>query len=266
MKKLVFLKNDTPLTTSLIIAEGTEIEHRSIIRLIQTYEKQFKRWGKVRFVDVDLKSATNFIEDGASDNHRLSNDGRGKPTKVALLNEPQATFLITLLRNNEIVVAFKGELVAQFFDMRDAIQKLGAEEVQRLQIRRNGIDFGRLPVTDAIQRFNVRDFKDGDKDPRARQRYARFTHETQVKALGIPAGGRDAADGATLAALMLAEKNSAAILNRTLETGGSWRQAQDTSIELFQHLKSLADGQYTRLQLKEHSSATPSTKIQLKGA
>lgn len=252
MKKLVFLKNDTPLTTSLIIAEGTEIEHRSIIRLIQTYEKQFKRWGKVRFIDVDLKSATNFIEDGVGDNHRLSNDGRGKPTKVALLNEPQATFLITLLRNNEIVVAFKGELVAQFFDMRDALQRLGAAEVQRLQIRRNGIDIGRIPVTDAIQRFNVRDFKDGDKDPRARRRYAQFTHETQVKALGIPAGGRDAADGATLAALalMLAEKNSAAILNHTLETGGSWRQAQETSIELFSSLRNLADGKCTRLQLK----------------
>ena len=233
MKKLVFLKNDTPLTTSLVIAEGTENEHRSIIRLIQTYEKQFKRWGKVRF--MDLKS---------------TNPEGGRPTKVALLNEPQATFLITLLRNNEIVVAFKGELVAQFFDMRDALQKLGAAEVQRLQIRRNGIELGRLPVTDAIQRFNVRDFKDGDKDPRARRRYAQFTHETQVKALGIPAGSRDAADGATLAALMLAEKNSAAILNHTLETGGSWRQAQENSIELFQHLKSIADGQYTRLQLK----------------
>ena len=30
-----------------------------------------------------------------------------RPTKVALLNEQQATFLITLLRNNDIVVAFK---------------------------------------------------------------------------------------------------------------------------------------------------------------
>lgn len=248
MEKLVFIKNDTPLTTSLKIAEGTENQHKSIIQLIDDYKVRLERWGKIHFVNV--KTTNKFMDNTTDDSHSLSKSGRGRPMKVALLNEAQATFLITLLRNTEIVVAFKCELVAQFFDMRDALQRLGAAEVQRLQIRRNGIELGRKPVTDGIQRFNVRDFKDGDKDPRARQRYARFTHETQVKALGIPAGSRDAADGATLAALLLAEKNSAAILNHVLETGGSWSQAEETSIELFSSLRNLADGKCTRLQLK----------------
>ena len=251
MNKLVFFEDTQALTTSLIVAEGTENEHRSIIRLIQNYEKQFKRWGKVKFVDLDLKSTTKFIVDDGIDYRRLSSDERGKPTKVALLNEPQATFLISLLRNNEIVVAFKSELVAQFFAMRDTLEKLGAAEVQRLQLRELGKTIGRRPVTDAIQQFNQRDFKDGDKNPLARARYAGFTKKTQMDVLGIPKGGRDVADGAMLAALTLAEKNSAAILNNTLETGGSWRQAETTSIELFHHLRHLADGQYSELHLTE---------------
>lgn len=37
------------------------------------------------------------------------------------LNEIQATFLITLLKNNEVVVKFKMELVRQFYAMRQFI-------------------------------------------------------------------------------------------------------------------------------------------------
>ena len=136
MTELVFLKGKTPLTTSLIVAEGTNNEHRSIVRLIQNYAEQFERWGKVKFVDVDLKSATNFIDGGTCDNRRLSKDGRGKLTTVALLNEQQATFLITLLRNNDIVVAFKSELVDQFFKMREIL--LNRQNMQWQEIRAAG--------------------------------------------------------------------------------------------------------------------------------
>ena len=46
----------------------------------------------------------------------------GRPTKVANLNEQQATFLITLLRNNNVVPDFKAELVERFFKMREKNQ------------------------------------------------------------------------------------------------------------------------------------------------
>lgn len=136
MNELVFLKGKQPVTTSLIIAEGTGNEHRSIIRLIQNYQKQFERWGKVTFVDVDLKSATNFIGDTQHNNSRLSNDGRSKPTAIAYLNEPQATFLITLLRNNEVVLEFKSELVDRFYKMREIL--LNQKNAEWLEIRRAG--------------------------------------------------------------------------------------------------------------------------------
>ena len=42
----------------------------------------------------------------------------GRPMEVFLLNEEQATFVITLLRNSKVVVKFKKELVRQFYAMR----------------------------------------------------------------------------------------------------------------------------------------------------
>lgn len=110
MNELVFLKGEVPFTTSLVIAEGTNNQHESIIRLIQNNVERFNRWGKIDF--SDLKSG-NYL-----------GDMRGRPIKVANLNEQQATFLITLLRNNDVVLDFKAELVDQFFKMREALQSM----------------------------------------------------------------------------------------------------------------------------------------------
>lgn len=48
-----------------------------------------------------------------SENHK-----GGRPERVYYLNEEQATFVITLLRNSKVVVKFKKELVKQFYAMR----------------------------------------------------------------------------------------------------------------------------------------------------
>lgn len=110
MNELVFLgNNNEPFTTSLVIAEGTDNQHESIIRLIQNNLERFKRWGEIYF--TDLKSG-NYL-----------GDMRGRPTKVAVLNEQQATFLVTLLRNNDIVLDFKAELVDQFYKMREILRR-----------------------------------------------------------------------------------------------------------------------------------------------
>lgn len=107
MNELVFLKGKEPVTTSLIVAEGTGNQHESIIRLINEHKAHFERWGEVYF--SDLKSGNK------------SGDLRGRPTKVAYLNEQQATFLVTLLRNNDIVLEFKSELVDRFYKMREIL-------------------------------------------------------------------------------------------------------------------------------------------------
>ena len=117
MKDLVFLKSNTPVTTSLIIAEGTGNDHKSVIRLIAEHKAQFERWGQVRFSDLQSTSPQG-----------------GRPTKVAYLNEQQATFLITLLRNNDIVLDFKGELVDRFYKMREILLNRQNEEWQQIRL------------------------------------------------------------------------------------------------------------------------------------
>ena len=131
MKEMVFLKGNTPLTTSLVIAEGTGNQHKSIVQLINDHKAHFERWGQVHF--VDLKTTNKFMDSPDGDNHRLSSDGRGRPTKVALLNEQQATFLITLLRNNEVVLDFKSELVDRFYKMRSTLLNKQNEEWREIR-------------------------------------------------------------------------------------------------------------------------------------
>ena len=98
MKELVFIRGEKPFTTSLVIAEGTDNQHESIIRLIRKHLDRFERWGKIKFSRV-----------------KNENPLGGRPTVIAELNEPQTMFLISLLANTEKVINFKAELVQNFF-------------------------------------------------------------------------------------------------------------------------------------------------------
>lgn len=106
MDSLVVVKKNEPFTDSLKIAEGTGNQHKSVSALIRKHQKRFERWGKVYFSYF-----------------KSPNSGRGRPTKVYELNEQQATFLITLLDNTEIVADFKSELVDQFCNMKNLLRE-----------------------------------------------------------------------------------------------------------------------------------------------
>lgn len=99
MYELVELKGNDVFTNSKMIADGTNNQHESVVAIIRKYEKDILDFGNIDF--SDLKSGK-----------------RGQPERVYYLNEEQATFVITLLRNSKIVVKFKKELVRQFYAMR----------------------------------------------------------------------------------------------------------------------------------------------------
>jgi len=99
--QLVTLQNNEAFTDSMVIANGTDNQHESIQRRIRDYEKEICTLGKLGFEIRPMPS--------------------GQEMKIYLLNEQQATFLITLLKNTEKVVAFKLELVRQFYAMRQFI-------------------------------------------------------------------------------------------------------------------------------------------------
>lgn len=107
MNDLVVVKKNDIFTDSLIIAEGTGFEHHTITRKIRDFRADFEELGNL---DV------------------ISKYTGGNPQKIYLLNEPQASYLITLLENNYKVRQFKLSLVKEFYRMRQFIlEKQSAE-------------------------------------------------------------------------------------------------------------------------------------------
>ncbi len=171
MNELVTIRGNDCFTNSLVIAEGTHNEHKSVIRIIDTHKKHFERWGKIYFSDF---KSTNYL-----------GDLRGRPTKVAFLNEQQATFLITLLRNSEIVLDFKSELVEQFFKMRQILMQratLDWQETRRIGklTRRSETDV----IKDLIEYAKTQGSKHAD---RLYQVYSKLAN----KIVGLKGGERD---------------------------------------------------------------------------
>lgn len=99
MSNIVSIINGEALTTSLAIAEGVGNEHKHVIRLIRDYLSDLKEFGRVSFENAPFETA-----------------GGTQQREYAMLNEQQATLLITYMRNNDIVRAFKKQLVKAFYE------------------------------------------------------------------------------------------------------------------------------------------------------
>lgn len=123
MSELVLLHHNEPMTTSLAIAAGTENEHASVMLLVRKFISELETFGKVSF-EVAPEGNSRFEIGKSVVEVNNPRDSKGRRTEIAFLNEPQATLLITFLRNSEIVVRFKVALVKAFYEMRDRL--LGA--------------------------------------------------------------------------------------------------------------------------------------------
>lgn len=92
--------------TSETVAAGTEVEHRAVLQLITTHQPSLEAFGGVAFEMRPFATA-----------------GGTQEKRVALLNEQQATLLMTFMRNSERVVQFKVALVTAFFQMAQQLAK-----------------------------------------------------------------------------------------------------------------------------------------------
>lgn len=97
---IVIIKDGDAVASTAIIAAGTENEHASVIALVRKYQADFEEFGRVRFEIEPFETA-----------------GGKQSREVALLDEPQATLLMTFMRNTEIVRAFKKKLVREFWGL-----------------------------------------------------------------------------------------------------------------------------------------------------
>lgn len=111
MNAIVALNNaGCPVTTSLAIADGVNNPHSSVIKLIRQNAADLEEFGL-----LDFKSEST----------------GGRPTEFAVLNEQQATLLLTYMRNNDVVREFKKRLVKAFFEL--AKQSPQVDPMQALQ-------------------------------------------------------------------------------------------------------------------------------------
>ena len=92
-----------PYTLSSIEAECTGWQHHTITKMILKHQARFEQFGKVGFKIQAMES--------------------GQNTKDYILNEQQATLLVTFLKNTEQVANFKTNLVKAFFEMREELSK-----------------------------------------------------------------------------------------------------------------------------------------------
>ena len=98
---LVTMNGDDPVTTSVAIANYLGRERDSVILLVRKHEQSLCEFGEVSY-----------------DRSEIGRRGAIKPLAVAILNEQQATLLISFMSNTPKVVDFKIKLVKAFYDMR----------------------------------------------------------------------------------------------------------------------------------------------------
>ncbi len=105
MKDLITIVENEPRVSHRVVAQNTENQQKNINELIHKYRDDIKEFGTLPFKTEGVV-----------------NGGKGEQPKTYYLNEPQATFLMTLLRNKPIVVEFKKKLVKAFYQQREALK------------------------------------------------------------------------------------------------------------------------------------------------
>ena len=93
-----------PYTLSSIVSECAQVQHRHVKNLLNKHKSDFEQFGKVHFKKAPLES--------------------GQQVRDYILNEQQATLLITYLKNTPIVREFKQQLVKAFFEMREELTQI----------------------------------------------------------------------------------------------------------------------------------------------
>lgn len=102
MSNLVFARNGQALTTSEIVAQGVGIQHKNLLALIRRYQPDFEEFGTPAF-------------------ETRGSEGTADYQVFAILNEQQATLLVTYCKNTETVRKFKVALVKAFYEMREQL-------------------------------------------------------------------------------------------------------------------------------------------------
>ncbi|MFV0481860.1 MAG: Rha family transcriptional regulator [Campylobacteraceae bacterium] len=101
--QLVTFHNNMPVVSHKVIAGNTGNKEKSILDYLTRFKGDFEDFGQVRFEIATVKNSVGAINQ----------------TKTYLLNEQQATLLLTYLQNTPIVRKFKIALVKEFYSLKE---------------------------------------------------------------------------------------------------------------------------------------------------
>lgn len=107
----------TPVVASTLIADGVQISHEAVIKLVRKYLPDFQAFGGVRFEIEPFQT-----------------NGGVQKREIAYLTENQAYLLFTFLKNTETARQLKVRLVQAFNAVRQDYMKM---LVERFNVPRN---------------------------------------------------------------------------------------------------------------------------------
>lgn len=143
MKEIVVVYNNEPRVSSVLLAKGFCRAHRDVLDLLLKYKIVLESFGILTVEPLKIR--------------KLDKKGRlerGRPVKDYLLNEGQATFLVTLFKNTEQVVKFKANLVRDFLRCKTMLRRVATNRQspewsqQRIESKSK-----RIEETDKIKEF-----------------------------------------------------------------------------------------------------------------
>lgn len=119
MSNIVSIVNGEALTSTAAIAEGTGVQHKNVLELARRYESDLSDFGRVTFETRPFETA-----------------GGAQQRELALLNEQQATLLMTYMRNSSVVRDFKKRLVKAFYELASRAKSANIADLPRLDLLR----------------------------------------------------------------------------------------------------------------------------------
>lgn len=126
------------------IAQALGNQHKNVLALIDDYEDDFAELGRVAFQTPTVQTS-----------------GGPQKTRCAMLNENQCYFLLTLVRNSEVVVRLKLELVKAFARARElaaqVVPALPTDPVELLALSLQGLQQHRQQLAAIEQRLETQD-------------------------------------------------------------------------------------------------------------
>lgn len=131
--EIVTVFDGEAVTSTVTVARETDNEHASVIALVRKYQADFGEFGGVRFQIEPFETA-----------------GGAQSREIALLNEQQATLLLTYMRNTSIVRDFKKRLVKEFWRLAKAAPAQPAD-LSKLEILQMALESEKARVLLTVQ-------------------------------------------------------------------------------------------------------------------